>query len=55
MTKRTKPTINIGQQARISRINALIRRILAQPKVGYVAYTATPSPISINPSNYEDL
>ena len=49
-------TINVGQQARSSRINALIRRILAQPKVGYVAYTATPfANLLINPSNYEDL
>jgi len=49
-------TINVGQQARVSRINALIRQILAQPKVGYVAYTATPfANLLINPSNYEDL
>jgi hypothetical protein len=49
-------TINVGQRARISRINALIRRILAQPKVGYVAYTATPfANLLINPINYEDL
>ena len=49
-------TINVAQQARVSRINALIRRILSQPKAGYVAYTATPfANLLINPSNYEDL
>jgi hypothetical protein len=49
-------TINVAQQARISRINALIRRILSQPKVGYVAYTATPfANLLINPSDYENL
>jgi hypothetical protein len=49
-------TINVAQQARVSRINALIRRILSQPKVGYVAYTATPfANLLINPSDYEDL
>ena len=40
----------------MSRINALIRRILSQPKAGYVAYTATPfANLLINPSDYEDL
>lgn len=49
-------TINVAQQARVSRINSLIRRVLAQPKVGYVAYTATPfANLLINPSDYQDL
>jgi hypothetical protein len=53
-------TINVAQQsadrARISRINLLIRKILAHPKVAYVAYTATPfANLLINPSDYEDL
>ena len=49
-------TINVAQQTRVSRINALIRRILSQPKVGYVAYTATPfANLLINPSDYQDL
>lgn len=53
-------TINTAQQspdrARISRINQLIRKILAHPKVAYVAYTATPfANLLINPSDYEDL
>ena len=40
----------------MSRINALIRRILSQPKVAYVAYTATPfANLLINPSDYADL
>jgi hypothetical protein len=49
-------TINVAQRYRVSRINALIRRILSQPKVAYVAYTATPfANLLINPSDYEDL
>ena len=49
-------TINVAQRARVSRINALIRRILSQPKVGYVAYTATPfANLLINPNDYQDL
>jgi Z1 domain len=49
-------TINVAQRARVSRINALIRRILSQPKAGYVAYTATPfANLLINPSDYENL
>ena len=53
-------TINVAQQSsekvRISRINQLIRKILAHPKVAYVAYTATPfANLLINPGDYEDL
>jgi hypothetical protein len=54
-------TINVGKQSspeqiRISRINNLIRKILAHPKVAYVAYTATPfANLLINPNDYEDL
>lgn len=53
-------TINVAQQSaekvRISRINALIRKILDHPKVAYVAYTATPfANLLINPNDYEDL
>ena len=49
-------TINVAQRARVSRINALIRRILSQPKAGYVAYTATPfANLLINPSDYKNL
>ena len=49
-------TINVAQRTRVSRINALIRRILSQPKVAYVAYTATPfANLLINPTDYADL
>lgn len=53
-------TINVAQQSvdkgRISRINALIRKILDHPKVAYVAYTATPfANLLINPNDYGDL
>jgi hypothetical protein len=53
-------TINVAQQSpekvRISRINQLIRKILAHPKVAYVAYTATPfANLLINPTDYGDL
>lgn len=51
-------TINTGRQSsgRISRINALIRKVLNRPKAAYVAYTATPfANLLINPSDYEDL
>jgi hypothetical protein len=51
-------TINTGQKSsgRITRINALIRKILDHPKAAYIAYTATPfANLLINPSDYEDL
>jgi hypothetical protein len=53
-------TINVAQNssddARISRINLLIRKILSHPKVAYIAYTATPfANLLINPSDYKDL
>ena len=53
-------TINVARQSperiRISRINQLIRKILAHPKVAYIAYTATPfANLLINPDDYEDL
>jgi Z1 domain len=49
-------TIDVGKRGRVSRINSLIRRILAKPKVGYVAYTATPfANLLVNPLEYEGL
>ena len=35
-------SIDVGRSGRTTRINGLIRQILEKPKVGYVAYTATP-------------
>ncbi len=49
-------SIDVGTNGRTSRINGLIKQILAKPKAAYVAYTATPfANILIDPGNYEDL
>ena len=49
-------TINTAKDSRVTRINALIRQILARPKAAYVAYTATPfANLLINPADCKDL
>lgn len=51
-------SINVGDRAKNeqSTINAQIKRLVKNPKVAYVAYTATPfANILINPNDTEDL
>ncbi|GIH20692.1 endonuclease [Rugosimonospora africana] len=49
-------SIDVGSRRRQSVINNLIRRILAKPKVAYVAYTATPfANLLIDPTVPDDL
>ncbi|MEN8603084.1 Z1 domain-containing protein [Microbacterium rhizosphaerae] len=49
-------SINVGDAARASTINALLRDILKHPRSAYVAYTATPfANLLIDPRNESDL
>ncbi len=49
-------SIDVGPRGRQSRINALIRRILRNPKAAYLAYTATPfANLLIKPNEFEGL
>jgi len=49
-------SIDVGQAARTSTINKLLREILQHPRSAYVAYTATPfANLLVDPRNENDL